>query len=435
MKNYFTEKMVSKSKSELENIITNKNSFQEDAYLAAIQELENRKLATEELVQEKKRIIESNIKNKVEFEKEEEIKEIERRKGIKESIELLIPTKDYFYTPILVLLNILVFILMALSGVHPFEPSVEALIQWGGNLREITLGGQQWRLLTSVFLHGGLIHLLFNMYALLYIGGLLESKFGNKNYIIAYIATGLFASIASISFNDNIVSIGASGAIFGMYGVFLSLLTLKGIDLPRESRKNLVSSILFFVGYNLFYGFTKEGIDNAAHIGGLLSGIVIGLAFYPSLKYPRYSRPISIGISVIILATIFIMPRIFTSKLGEFQTSMKEFGVIEEKALWMYREDLSQIPPEKTQFYYDKLRNEGIDLWEDNLAILNSLSDLPPYLQERVDLLTEYCDLRIQSCESIQRLLKYNKQSDLENIEDINQKIDKIINNLQALNE
>jgi rhomboid protease GluP len=146
---------------------------------------------------------------------------------------------------------------MAISGVHPIEPSVESLIVWGGNLREITLGGQPWRLLTSVFLHGGLFHLLLNMYALLHIGGLLESKFGKNRYLFTYIATGLFASIASILVNDNIVSIGASGAIFGMYGLFLSLLILKVLDIPKESRNNLISSILFFIGYNLFYGFTR----------------------------------------------------------------------------------------------------------------------------------------------------------------------------------
>jgi rhomboid protease GluP len=320
---------------------------------------------------------------------------------------------------------------MALSGVHPIEPSVEALINWGGNLREISLGGQPWRVFSSIFLHGGLIHLLLNMYALLYIGGLLESKFGNKRYIISYIATGIFASIASISFNDNVVSVGASGAIFGMYGVFLSLLGLKGIDLPRESRKNLIPSILFFIGYNLFYGFTKEGIDNAAHIGGLISGILIGLAFYPSLKQPRYSRLISIGIGCIIIVSIIIMPKIIPNKLGEFNSTMEEFVIIEEKALWMYKEDLSYIPPENIQYYYDKLRNEGIDLWKDNLELLETLSDLPPYLEERVNLLKEYCDLRMKSCETMQYLLKHNRQSDQEKMEELNKRIELIINKLQ----
>ncbi|MDE5421534.1 rhomboid family intramembrane serine protease [Ancylomarina sp. DW003] len=434
MENYFTKKMTVKSDSELQEIIDNKGKFQEDAYLAAIETLEKRKLGTKDLSQEKTEILDKRIQEQELTEEIEEEKRVERKRTLKESVELLIPSKTYFYTPIIIYLNILVFIVMTLSGVHPIEPSVEALIQWGGNLREITLGGQQWRLLTSVFLHSGLIHLLMNMYALIYIGRLLETKVGNNRYIIAYIATGLFASIASISFNDNIVSVGASGAIFGMYGLFLSLLALKGINLPKESRKDLISSILFFIGYNLFYGFVKEGIDNAAHIGGLLSGFIIGFAFYPSFKQPGYSKLISTGISVIVLMTILVMPKVFTSKLGEFQSIMKEFSVIEEKALWMYREDLSYIPPDKIQFYYDKIKNEGVDLWEENLELLNTLTDLPPYLQERVDLLTEYCDLRVKSCETMQYLLKYNRLSDQDKIEDINKKNEKLINELQALN-
>jgi rhomboid protease GluP len=197
----------------------------------------------------------------------------------------------------------------------------------------------------------------------------------------------------------------------------------------------LILSILFFIGYNLFYGFTKEGIDNAAHIGGLISGFIIGFVYFPCFKQPKYSKFITIGLSVILVASILIMPKLFGSKLGEFQATMRDFSMIEEKALWMYREDLSYIPEDKIQYYYDRLRNEGIDLWEDNLKLLSTLTDLPPYLQERVDLLTEYCDLRIQSCETMQYLLKYNRPSDQAKIEKINQGIEKIIKDLQKLNE
>lgn len=435
MENYFTKKMAAKSDSELQYIIDNKNSFQEDAYIAAIDELEKRKLATEELTSEKKEIIENKMLEQQAKEKAKKERKVDRKKALKQTIELLKPSKDYLFTPIIVYLNVLIFLLMAISGVHPLEPSVESLIAWGGNLREITLNGQPWRLLTNVFLHGGIFHLLLNMYALLHIGGLLESKFGKSRYLFTYIATGIFASIASISFNDNIVSIGASGAIFGMYGLFLSFLILKVLDIPKESRNNLISSILFFIGYNLFYGFTKEGIDNAAHIGGLMSGFVIGFVYFPSFKQPKYSKFIASGLCVILIVSVFIMPKVYVSKIGEFQTAMKEFSVIEEKALWMYREDLSYIPEDKIQHYYDKLRNEGIDLWQDNLDLLSNLTDLPPYLQERVDLLNKYCDLRIQSCETMQYLLKYNRPSDQLKIEEINKGIEKIINDLQKLND
>jgi len=431
MENYFASKMAVKSDEELRHLIENKETYQEDAIIAAIEELEKRKLSSQDLLTQKDELTAQKENRKY----EEELEEGERKRSFKETLQLLMPNKDYLFTPIIIYLNILIFVLMAISGVHPISPSVESLINWGGNLREITLGGQPWRLFTSVFLHGGLFHLLLNMYALLHIGGLLESKFGKSNYLFVYISTGIFASIASICINDNIVSIGASGAIFGMYGLFLSMLFLKTLDIPQAHRKNLLSSILFFIGYNLFYGFTAEGIDNAAHIGGLVSGIIIGLLYYPSFKQPNLSKYIAIGISVILISTILILPNFFSKKLQEFRTVMQEFGIIEEKALWVYQLDLSHIPEDKIQYYYDRLQNEGIDLWEDNLELLGTLSDLPPHLQTRINSLEEYCQLRIQSYELIRELIVFNKPSDLEKINEINEEIEKIINHLSALNE
>jgi len=105
---------------------------------------------------------------------------------------------------------------------------------------------------------------------------------GKTKYIIAYLATGIFASLASLWWHsEGINSAGASGAIFGLYGVFLALLFTNLI--PKQMRSSLLQSIGVFVVFNLIYG-TKSGIDNAAHIGGLLSGLIIGFIFYPLLK-------------------------------------------------------------------------------------------------------------------------------------------------------
>ena len=137
-----------------------------------------------------------------------------------------------------------------------------------------------------------------NMYALLYIGVLLEPILGRSRFISAYLLTGLTASITSLWWHDLTISAGASGAIFGMYGVFLAMLTTNVIE--EAKRKALLTSIAIFVGYNLIYGL-KGGIDNAAHIGGLLGGLVIGYASILSLKKPECdhtsaeSRDISIG--------------------------------------------------------------------------------------------------------------------------------------------
>ncbi len=390
---------------------------------------------TEEEYDDNKELISQPLVNEGEVCKNEVENKRPEKKSFKETIKLLKPGKGYFITPIIIYLNVFVFIVMVFNGVSLFDPTVESLVQWGGNFRSITLSGQPWRLITNVFVHAGIIHLLFNMYAFLYIGGLLEEKFGSHRYIFAYLATGVFASIASISINENIVSVGASGAIFGMYGVFLALLIAKAVSIPDESRKSLISSILFFIGYNLFFGLTREGIDNAAHVGGLVSGFVIGFLYVPSLKQTKYTRRVTIGIAVVILVAAFVTPKLISNKLGEFQIAMEEFSKTEQHALWMYREDFTDLPEDKVQLYYDKFRNEGIDLWNANLELLNGLNNMPDYIKERINILKEYCNLRIKSCETMQYLIRYNKASDEKKLKDINLEIEKIITKLQMMSE
>ena len=203
------------------------------------------------------------------------------KEKIKNFFSVFIPSKELLITPILLDLNILLFLLMILSGVDFMAPDNISLLKWGGNYRPVTLDGEWWRLITNCFLHIGIIHLFMNMYALIYIGILLEPILGTMRFISAYLLSGIIASVASIWWHDFTISAGASGAIFGMYGVFLAILTTKLID--KKTREGLLTSISFFIGFNLLYG-VKGGIDNAAHIGGLLCGIIIGYLFIPSLR-------------------------------------------------------------------------------------------------------------------------------------------------------
>src|SRR5688572_1956122 len=179
-------------------------------------------------------------------------------------------------------INVIVFILMAINGAGIFTPNALVHIDWGSNYSPLTLSGDWWRLFTCIFIHFGIIHLVMNSYALYMAGVYLEPMLGKTKYIIAYLATGIFASLASLWWHSNGVnSAGASGAIFGLYGIFLALLFTNLI--PKQMRSSLLQSIGVFVVFNLIYG-TKSGIDNAAHIGGLLSGLIIGFIFYLLLK-------------------------------------------------------------------------------------------------------------------------------------------------------
>ncbi len=199
----------------------------------------------------------------------------------REKYGALLISKSYLVTPLLVYINVLVFVLMVLWGVSPLTPSAASLFQWGGNLGPAVAAGEWWRLITYMFLHGGAVHLLGNTFALLYVGMFLEPMIGKVRFAIAYLLTGVGAGLVSIWAHSAVVSVGASGAIFGMYGVFLALLTTSYIK--RSYGKTLIRSILFFVVFNLMYGL-QGNTDNAAHVGGLIAGLLAGYALYPGLK-------------------------------------------------------------------------------------------------------------------------------------------------------
>jgi rhomboid protease GluP len=428
--NPFAAVMAGKSSADLQNVITNSHKYQFEACMAAIQELERRQETTPDLLEAKSRIIETE-KAKHQQQKAAELEEREERNEINTSFkELFTITRDYFFTPLIVYANVLVFIVMVVFGVNAFAPSVDSLIQWGGNLRALTLDGELWRLFTSTFMHGGIIHLLFNMYAALQVGFILETNIGKYRYIVSYLACGILASIASIAFKDNIVSVGASGAIFGLYGLLLSLLITKRLNIPQEARKNLLTSTSIFIGYNLMFGFAKEGIDNAAHIGGLISGFLIGFIYNYSMKRSESSTVVSCAIAGVVLIAAMLSPYFISNKYGEFRTAMEAFSVNEEKALWMYKSDLPVLGNE-TASYIGRLQTEGIDLWEENLSLLNSLTDMPDHLQKRIDLLKKYCALRIQSCE----IMRLNDFRDIQKYNELESEINTVIKELQALNE
>lgn len=193
-----------------------------------------------------------------------------------ESLSLFIPKEDHFITPIILLLNFLVFILMLVAGVDIYRPEVVDIVNWGGNAKTLTLGqGQYWRLLTSIFVHIGIAHILMNSLGFLFAAALLEHNLGRKLFAFVYLSTGLLASLTSALWNERMVSAGASGAIFGLYGFLLAKL-ISANEQQRKMNEGLIATIFIYVLYNLIMGLTGN-IDNAAHIGGLIAGIVLGV--------------------------------------------------------------------------------------------------------------------------------------------------------------
>ena len=342
------------------------------------------------------------------------------------------PTEGYFITPILIDLNILVFIVMIISGVNFFLPNNQSLLDWGANFRPLTLEGQWWRLFTAIFLHIGILHLLLNMYALLYIGLLLEPYLGKIRFLAAYLISGIAASVTSLWWNDITISAGASGAIFGMYGVFLALLTTNLLD--KSAKKALLTSIAVFVGYNLINGLKpNSGIDNAAHVGGLISGLIIGYAFVPSLKmYNNSTLKLStIGIlSLIMLISSASVYKSIPNDLGKYDEKMKEFVSKESMALEVF--SLPQETPKEK--ILSELKDKGIYYWNENLKLIDSLNelDLPQQIMDRNAILKEYCELRIKSYELIYKAISEDTDQYQSEIDEDNNKIEALIKELSG---
>jgi rhomboid protease GluP len=186
------------------------------------------------------------------------------------------PARKLDATTVLFAINVLVFVLMVLSGVSPLEPSVEQLLKWGGDFGPATFDHQWWRLLTSTFVHAGILHLAFNMWAFWGLGKLTERLFGSWPMVALYLLSGLGASVASLWWHPLVVGIGASGAIFGIAGGLFVFLKLKKVALPRDVLRRNIGSLGMFLVYNLVIGAAAARVDNAAHVGGLVTGAVIG---------------------------------------------------------------------------------------------------------------------------------------------------------------
>lgn len=194
-------------------------------------------------------------------------KKNEKRNKIAEKI---FSYKQPIVTYIIMAICIILFILMELSG---GSTNSQTLLKYGANLDVLVKNGEYYRLFICIFLHIGIMHLLCNMYSLYIIGREVENLFGKIKYIIIFILSGIFGSIMSLAFTHNTISAGASGAIFGLLGALLYF----GMHYRTYLGEAIKRSIIPIIVVNLIIGFFAEGIDLAAHIGGLVGGVLVAM--------------------------------------------------------------------------------------------------------------------------------------------------------------
>ena len=212
-------------------------------------------------------------------------------------------------TYVLVAINVIIFIAMVASGISWITPETDRVLRWGADYGPLTLNGQYWRLLTSMFLHFGIIHLLGNMWCLWSLGQLAERFLGAFTVLGVYLLTGFGASLLSLSWDPMRVSAGASGAIFGIAGVLVPVLYYGKLNLPKEEVRHLLGYVVRFSLLNLFFGL-KGHIDNMAHVGGLVSGLLIGLflarTFNSAAEERGAQRRAVLAVSAVVLLALFV---------------------------------------------------------------------------------------------------------------------------------
>ena len=187
-------------------------------------------------------------------------------------------TRHAMMTPVLIGLCVLVYLAMVSSGVHWLSPTVDQLIDWGANQGiAVALNNQYWRLFTSVFLHGGVIHLAMNMWSLYVIGPLIERLYGNLAYVVIYLASGVGGALASLAVSPTRVGVGASGAICGVLGALAAFLIIHRRTIPKSILKSFRGSLISVIVFMAILGIFVPNIDQEAHLGGVFTGFLAGL--------------------------------------------------------------------------------------------------------------------------------------------------------------
>jgi rhomboid protease GluP len=297
--------------------------------------------------------------------------------------------KRAFVTPTIIAINVAIFIVMMAAGADVVNPNPSIHIRFGSNFGPLTWTGEEWRLLTSAFLHFGIIHLALNMYALYQGGGLVERLFGSTRFALIYLLSALSGSVVSGWSDELRNSAGASGAIFGVYGALLAFMAVRRSDIPPSMLKSIGSSALLFCLYSLVIGWAHPLIDNACHIGGLLAGFITGVIlarpFTPEARAAPQPMKLLIAALVIVLPLVMIAQPLLAKDGAlaagmRFQRDFQTFGPIEAD-LVRRQTDILTFPPNARVNRMEiakRLRTEVLEPWRAASKPLLQGPKLPP---------------------------------------------------------
>jgi rhomboid protease GluP len=212
------------------------------------------------------------------------------------------------FTFIFIGINVGLFLLMSLAGgIGSTSTDHDVLVGFGAKVNNlISRDHQYWRFVTSIFLHIGVLHLVFNNYALWIVGQEIERLYGSARFVLLYLATGIIGSLSSYYFNPGPVSAGASGAIFGLFGILVAFAVRYRKEIPDIIRRDITRRAIPVILINLAIGFSVKFIDNAAHLGGLLGGVLLAMVVPYQDARERSTSVIWRALQVVSLGIILI---------------------------------------------------------------------------------------------------------------------------------
>jgi len=213
--------------------------------------------------------------------------------------------KKYKITYSLIAINILAYILTSVVSQSLIDMDMEVLVNMGALFGPITvLGGEWWRLFTAMFLHGGMTHLLMNMFSLYLIGRGVEEYFNTTSYLSIYLFSGLLGGLASLYMHPASVGVGASGAIFGIFGAMAGFF-IAHRDRIESHTKSFMKEFAIIIGINLVIGFSIPSVDVSAHVGGLVIGFIGG---YIVSKNSKWVWSYSVAMILLMIAVMQYLP-------------------------------------------------------------------------------------------------------------------------------
>ena len=223
--------------------------------------------------------------------------------------EKVFSPKKIIMTKLILLICVVMYIILGINSNNFLNIGINSLVDFGGNNLLLVQSGEIWRIISAAFLHVSLIHLLVNMYSLVIIGTQVETFIGKLKFLFIYLISAIVGSLLSLIFNEvNIVSVGASGAIFGLMGALLYFGYHYRLYLSEAIKNQIIPVIVL----NLILGFMVSGVDNAAHIGGLIGGYLASMAI--GIENKSKLRDKVNGWIVLILLIVFLSYIVFFVK-------------------------------------------------------------------------------------------------------------------------